>query len=102
MDSPEHSGGLGTDIVVYAVLLAISGLQIVLAYTGNPGRALMTRLLIVAAVQAIIAALFFMHLRFERRNLIGFIAVFAFFVLAAMQYSWSDSFRLIQGVPFAR
>jgi caa(3)-type oxidase subunit IV len=97
----QHSSGLGTDIVVYLCLLGIAGLQIVLAYSGSAGRGLMVRLLIVAAVQAGIAVLFFMHLRAERRSLLVFVAIFTLFVLAAMQYSWTDSFRIINGVPFA-
>jgi heme/copper-type cytochrome/quinol oxidase subunit 4 len=97
----QHSRGLGTDIVIYLCLLGIAGLQIVLAYSGSPGRGLVGRLLVVAAVQAGIAVLFFMHLRAERRSLLVFVAVFTFFVLSCMQFSWSDSFRLIHGVPYA-
>lgn len=101
MSSGEQPrGGLGTDVVVYLCLLGIAGLQIVLAYSGNEGRGLAARLLIVAIIQAFIAVLFFMHLRAERRSLVMFIAVFTLFVLAALQYGWTDSFRIINGVPF--
>jgi heme/copper-type cytochrome/quinol oxidase subunit 4 len=102
MNSPHgRSGGLVTDVLVYLCLLGIAGLQIVLAYSGTPGRGLLGRLLIVATVQAGVAVLFFMHLRAEPRSLLIFIAVFALFVLATMQFGWTDSFRLINGVPYA-
>jgi hypothetical protein len=93
----QRSGGLGTDIIVYVCLLAISGLQFIQAYSSGEGRGLMARLLIVAAVQA----LFFMRLRSERRSLVMFVAIFVLFVLATMQYGWPDSFRQLVGVPFA-
>jgi caa(3)-type oxidase subunit IV len=97
----QHNGTLATDVVVYLCLLGISGLQILLAYSGSPGKGLVARLLLVAALQAGIAVLFFMHLRSERRSLVVFVAIFTLFVLAAMQYGWSDSFRLVHGVPYA-
>jgi caa(3)-type oxidase subunit IV len=97
----QHRGGLGTDIAVYLCLLGMSGLQIILAYAGTEGRQLFVRLLVVALVQAVIAVLFFMHLREERRSFVWFVAVFTLFVLAALTYGWTDSFRMINGVPFA-
>jgi heme/copper-type cytochrome/quinol oxidase subunit 4 len=101
MNTSEKSGGMGKDIVIYLCLLAMAGLQIVLAYTGTPGEGLFTRLLIVACVQAAVAVLFFMHLNSERRSLVVFVAVFTLFVLLTMQYGWTDSFRMMNGVPFA-
>ncbi len=97
----QRSGGLGTDIIVYVCLLALSGLQFIQAYSSREGRGLMARLLIVAGVQALIAVLFFMRLRSERRSLVVFVATFVLFVLATMQYGWPDSFRQLVGVPFA-
>jgi len=99
----KHNGSSSADIIVYLVLLAIAGLQIVMAYSyhGGGGR-LLGRLLVVAFFQSVIAVMFFMHLRFENRALIISVAVVTLFVLAAMQYSWTDSFRLLDGVPFAR
>jgi heme/copper-type cytochrome/quinol oxidase subunit 4 len=97
----KQSSGLGKDIVIYLCLLGMAGLQIVLAYTGSAGEGLFARLLVVAGVQALIAVLFFMHLGAERRSLVVFVAVFTLFVLATMQYGWTDSFRMINGAPFA-
>ena len=101
MNASEKSSGMGKDIIIYLCLLAMAGLQIVLAYTGTPGGGLFTRLLIVACVQAAVAVLFFMHLSSERRSLVVFVAVFTLFVLLTMQYGWTDSFRMMNGVPFA-
>jgi hypothetical protein len=73
----KQSGGLGKDIIIYLCLLGMAGLQIVQAYTGSAGEGLFARLLIV------------------------FVAVFTLFVLATLQYGWTDSFRMINGAPFA-
>jgi cytochrome c oxidase subunit IV len=99
----KHNGAVTTDVIVYLVLLGIAGLQIILAYSySGGGDRLAGRMLVVAGIQAAIAVLFFMHLRWENRAMVLSIAVVSLFVLAAMQYGWTDSFRLLHGVPFAR
>jgi hypothetical protein len=42
-----------------------------------------------------------MHLA-ENRGLFWFVAPFTVFVLLAMQYGWTDSFRLSAGAPWAK
>ncbi len=59
------------------------------------------RMLILAIVEAALALLFFMHL-WENRGLLWFVVIFTVFVLLAMQYGWTDSFRLSDGVPWAK
>jgi caa(3)-type oxidase subunit IV len=102
MDTNQRANqSFGKDIIIYVCLLGMAGLQIALAYSGSPGGGFFLRLLTVACVQALIAVLFFMHLRSERRSLVVFIAVFTVFILVSMQFGWTDSFRMINGVPFA-
>ena len=96
MDTARRdSNGLGTYIVVYICLLALAGLQIVLAYHHAEGMQMFLRMLSVALVQAGLAVMFFMHLRSERRNLRLSLAISTIFVLAMMNMIWSDSFRLL-------
>ena len=103
MDTARRdSGGLGTYIVVYICLLALAGLQIVLAYHHAEGMQMFLRMLSVALVQAGLAVMFFMHLRSERRNLRLSLAISTIFVLAMMNMIWSDSLRLLHLRPFAR
>ena len=89
-------------IVVYLCILAIAGLQFVIAYSNIDGSQMFTRMLLLACVEAVLAVLFFMHLWVDSRGLLWFVAVFTIFVLLAMQYGWTDSYRLIEGVPWAR
>jgi len=72
----------------------------VIAYSNiNPAQ-MFTRMMILAVVEATLALLFFMHLT-DNRGLLWFVVIFTVFVLLAMQYGWTDSFRLVDGVPWA-
>ena len=82
-------------MVVYICLLALAGLQIVLAYHHAEGTQLFLRMLSVALVQAGLAVMFFMHLRSERRTLLLSLGLSTIFVLAMMNMFWTDSFRLL-------
>ncbi|HXM60557.1 MAG TPA: cytochrome C oxidase subunit IV family protein [Terriglobales bacterium] len=97
----HKSGGIGKDIGVYVCLLALAGLQFIIAYQNMDASRMLSRMLAVAFVEAVLAALFFMHLWAEKRGFLMFVAVFTIFVLLAMQYGWTDSFRMLVGAPFA-
>ena len=96
-----RSGGTGKDLVIYICLLVLAGLQFVIAYQNIEASQMFTRMLVVAIVEAVLAMLVFMHLWAEKRGFLWFVAVFTISVLLAMQYGWTDSFRLLLGVPFA-
>ena len=97
----QKSGGMTKDLIVYVCLLALSAIPFVIAYQNiSPGR-MFTRMLVVALIQASLALLFFMHLA-DNRGLKWFVIIFNVFVLLAMQYGWTDSFRLSGGVPWAK
>lgn len=98
----EHNNsGLGRDLVVYVCLLALAAMQFVIAYQNIDAGQMFVRMLIVAVVEATLALLFFMHL-WDNRALLRLFAIFSVFVLLAMQYGWTDSFRLVGGVPWAK
>ena len=59
------------------------------------------RMLIVAIVEAALALLFFMHL-WDNRGLRWFVLIFTVAVILGMQYGWTDSFRQVNGVPWAK
>jgi heme/copper-type cytochrome/quinol oxidase subunit 4 len=98
---PSKSDGISKDIGVYVCLLALAGLQFVIAYQNMDASQMLSRMLVVAFVEALLAALFFMHLWVEKRGFLLFIAGFTIFVLLTMQYGWTDSFRMQFGAPFA-
>lgn len=90
----KTSASLKTDIIVYICILALSGLQILLAYQHAEGSRLLVRMLAVALIQAGLGVTYFMHLREEQRNLKFALIPATIFVLLMMNMIWSDSFRL--------
>jgi caa(3)-type oxidase subunit IV len=98
----EHKGGIGKDLTVYLCLLALAGLQFVIAYQNIDASQMFVRMLAVAIVEAGLAVMFFMHLWAERRGFLLFVALFTISVLLAMQYGWTDSFRMLIGAPFSK
>ena len=98
----EHQSNTGKYIAVYICILIIAALQFVVAYSSIDATQMATRMLLLATVEAVLAVLFFMHLWVDSRGLLWFVAVFTIFVIFAMQYSWTDSFRALNGVPWAK
>jgi cytochrome c oxidase subunit IV len=99
----EHkSNGIGKELGVYVCLLALAGLQFVIAYQNIDASQMFSRMLAVAFIEAVLAAMFFMHLWSEKRGFLLFVAIFTIFVLLTMQYGWTDSFRMVSGAPFSK
>ncbi|HTS36354.1 MAG TPA: cytochrome C oxidase subunit IV family protein [Candidatus Solibacter sp.] len=98
----ENQSNTTKYIIVYVCILAIAALQFVIAYSNIDGSQMFTRMMILACIEAVLAVLFFMHLWVDNRGLLWFVAVFTIFVILAMQYGWTDSYRLLNGVPWAK
>ena len=100
MSSPEQVGA-GKYYVAYILMLVAVGIEVTLAYRGG-GSQLLVGLLLLAFFGATLGVLYFMNLASENRNAILGFAVFTLFVLATINYSWTDSFRILLGAPFAK
>jgi len=96
------NGSLKTEIIVYICILALSGLQIVLAYQHVEGAQLVFRMLVVALIQGGLGVMYFMHLLDERKSLRLALIPATIFVLLMMNMIWSDSFRLLHMRPFVK
>jgi len=96
-----HKSNAGKYVVVYLCILAIAGLQFVIAYSDIDASKMLTRMLIFAIIEAGLALLFFMHLS-DNRGLMWFVVIFTVSVVLGMQYGWTDSFRLLRGAPWAK
>jgi len=90
----QKNEGMGKYLVVYFCILALAALQFVIAYQNITAAQMFRRMLSVAVVEAGVAVMFFMHLWSEKRGFLLFVVVFTIFVLLAMQFGWTDSFRL--------
>ena len=98
----HNSDGIGKDLVVYVCLLALAGLQFVIAYQNLDVSQKFVRMLAVAIVEAGLAVMFFMHLWTEKRGFMLFVIIFTVSVLLGMQYGWTDSSRMLVGAPFSK
>jgi heme/copper-type cytochrome/quinol oxidase subunit 4 len=97
----QKTGGIGKDVAVYICLLVLAGIQFVIAYQDISASQMFVRMLSVALIECGLALLFFMDLS-ENRGLMWFVLIFTVAVILGMQYGWTDSFRLIDGVPWAK
>jgi heme/copper-type cytochrome/quinol oxidase subunit 4 len=93
--------GAKKDLVVYVCILALAGIQFLIAYQDISVSQMFVRMLVVAILEGALALLFFMHL-WENRGLKWFVVIFTVAVILGMQYGWTDSFRLIDGAPWAK
>jgi cytochrome c oxidase subunit IV len=99
METAHKNSSLASYFVVYFCILAISALQIVIAYGHIDGAQMFIRMLLLAIVQTALAVGFFMHMRAEKRNLVLFLVPATIFVLTMMNMFWADSFRLLNLRP---
>ena len=111
MDTPDvhplepaarYTDSPGKYIVIYICLLVLAGVQFAIAYTHLDTEHMFARMLFVALAEAGLALLFFMHLWAEKRGFLLFVLVFTGFVLLAMQYGWTDSYRMDVGAPYSQ
>jgi caa(3)-type oxidase subunit IV len=87
--------GIGKYVAVYICLLVITALQFVIGYQNIQGTQLMVRMLTFAIIETLLVVLFFMNLGAEKPVFVKFVVYFMLFVLATMNYIWTDSFRLL-------
>lgn len=102
MAMAETKSTQGKQVGVYIVLLIMAALQFVIAYSGLGAMQMLFLMLALAIVEAGIAAMFFMHLGSERHGMLAFVGIITVFVLLAMQYGWTDSFRILNGAPWSQ
>jgi caa(3)-type oxidase subunit IV len=97
--SAQNSNSMGTTYIVYGAILAIAVIQVVVAMAMGPS---LGRMLILAAIQAYLAVMFFMHLKNEKPALRLALIPGTLFVLVMMNMIWADSFRLSALRSFAK
>ena len=65
----HRSSGMTKDLIVFVCILALAGIQFLIAYQDISASQMFVRMLSVALIEAALALLFFMHLS-ENRGLI--------------------------------
>ncbi len=90
-----EGNGIKKYVTAYLCLLVITALQFFIGYKNIEGSQMVVRFLTFAVIEAILVVLFWMNLGSEKRVFVKFIVFFMLFVLATMNYIWTDSFRLL-------
>jgi heme/copper-type cytochrome/quinol oxidase subunit 4 len=99
MSQTSASGSMTCTYFVYGAILLIAIQQVIAAMVMGPS---LWRMLLLAAIQAYLAVMFFMHLRDEKPTLRLALIPVTLFVLVMMNMIWADSFRLAVMKPFAK
>jgi heme/copper-type cytochrome/quinol oxidase subunit 4 len=95
----SYTDKLSKYLIVYVCILALAGLQFVLAYQHVDVSTMIFRMFAVAFLEAGLAIVFFMHMGSENRTFVTWVAIVTLLVFAALQYSWTDSYRMERDAP---
>jgi cytochrome c oxidase subunit IV len=96
MAGTQTKGSLGMKsyLAIWVGLLCIVGIEVFLTYRHLSTQKLLLFLLIFAFIEACIAVMYFMHLKYERPSLIWSLIPALLFVLFMMDHIWPDALRL--------
>ena len=98
----KYTDPIARYLLIYLCLLALAASQFVIAFSHADTSSKFERMLLIAIAEAGLALAFFMHLWAEKRGFMLFVIVFTGFVLIAMQYGWTDSYRMEVGAPYTQ
>lgn len=101
MQRAEKQGGIGKYVVVYLCMLVIPAIEVAVAYQHIDGMQMVAQMMALVILGAGLGIMFFMNLATEKRSMIIAAALFTLFVLGAINYGWTDSFRVRSGAPFS-
>lgn len=90
----KSSPGMTFYVLVWVGLMAVVVVEAFLAYAGLSPLALTISLVALALIEAAVALLYFMHLKYERPLLLWSLVPALVFVLVMMDHFWPDAFRV--------
>jgi cytochrome c oxidase subunit 4 len=96
-----HEGAsVGTNIAIWIGLVAITGLEVFLAYEQLNPTLMLTILVVLSVVKAAMIMAFFMHLKYEKFSLVLLLIPATIFCLCMMFiFFFPEAFRLLQMRP---
>jgi cytochrome c oxidase subunit 4 len=106
MDAHAHAEGthagasVGTNIAIWTGLVAITGLEVFLAYEQLQPTVMLTVLVVLSVVKAAMIMSFFMHLKYEKFSLVLLLVPAMIFCICMMFiFFFPEAFRLLQLRP---
>ena len=96
-----HAGAtVGTNVAIWIGLVAITGLEVFLAYEELRPAVMLTILVCLSVVKAAMIMAYFMHLKFEKFSLVLLLIPATIFCLCMMFiFFFPEAFRLLQMRP---
>jgi cytochrome c oxidase subunit 4 len=96
-----HAGAsVGTNIGIWIGLVAITGLEVFLAYEQLQPTLMLTILVVLSVVKAAMIMSFFMHLKYEKFSLVLLLVpAMIFCIFMMMIFFFPEAFRLLQMRP---
>jgi cytochrome c oxidase subunit 4 len=91
----SKSPGMASYVGIWVALLCIVVVEVFTTYRGLSAHALLAVLLLLAFIEAGIALLYFMHLKYDRPLLLWSFVISVVFVLLMMNQVWPDAYRLV-------
>src|ERR1700682_3530272 len=102
MDAHAHTEGAhagasgGTNLVIWIGLVAITGLEVFLAYLALQPTLMLTILVVLSVVKAGMIMSYFMHLKYEKFSLVLWLVPAMIFCICMMFiFFFSEAFRLL-------
>ena len=106
MDAHAHAGeahagaSVGTNIAIWIGLVAITGLEVFLAYMALQPTLMLSLLVVLSVVKAGLIMSFFMHLKYEKFSLVLLLIPATIFCICMMFiFFFPEAFRLLQLRP---
>ena len=96
-----HAGAsIGTNLTIWIGLVAITGLEVFLAYKELQPSLMLTILVILSIIKAAMIMSYFMHLKFEKFSLVlWLIPAMIFCICMMLIFFFPEAFRLLQMRP---
>jgi cytochrome c oxidase subunit IV len=95
-----HGASVGTNIAVWIGLVAITLLEVFLAYKDLQPTLMLSLLAILSVVKAAMIMSYFMHLKFEKLSLVLWLVPAMIFCICMMFiFFFPEAFRLLQMRP---
>jgi cytochrome c oxidase subunit 4 len=96
-----HAGAsVGTNVTVWIGLVAITGLEVFLAYEHLQPSVMLSVLVVLSVVKAAMIMSYFMHLKYEKFSLVLLLIPATIFCLCMMFiFFFPEAFRLLQLRP---
>ena len=95
MTETNHEPDMKEYIAIWVGLLCIVGIETFLTSMNMSTHGLLVSLLVLAFIEAGIALLYFMHLKYEKPNLFWSLVPAVIFVLFMMNHIWPDAYRML-------